>query len=186
MASCAAMDVAAVEKTDSAPRRPDGLVRARMRLRQVTFPDTRRCRHADCGPRTRKGRRLTRPRSVAERETKHEGSTSLCRDRPCRRSALNAGGRAWGEEQSRVGDRDRFAFVHGEFYSGSLDSVGQFPGKLIRTQAGYALVIIGEMSILWLFSGSEELRKSLELLRVAGTGRQGVWASTIRVPARSW
>jgi hypothetical protein len=77
--------------------------------------------------------------------------------------ALNAGGRAWGEMEPRVGRPEISSRLSmARFYSGSLDSVGQFPGKLIRTQDGYALVIIGESEHHLLFSGSEDLRQSLD------------------------
>ena len=151
-------------QTDFGTRRPDGLVRRGCGSANSTSSHTRRCRHADCVPRTRKGRRRTQAALRRRRETKHEGSTSSCRDRPCRRHRTpmlaDARGAKWnrasGDPRSLRVCRWRGSTVDRSTVSGSSQ------GSSFAPQMGTPSSSSGKVSILCSSPGARNCGQSLD------------------------
>ena len=86
-------------------------------------------------------------------------------------------GSAWGEEPSSHPPGGRASLAITKFYIGSLSSVGDFPGTLVRLscrsdatdtsappcgQTDYALIVEGDEGVHVLVPGTDEVRRELE------------------------
>jgi hypothetical protein len=91
--------------------------------------------------------------------------------------AVGTAGRAWGAEPSAQPPGGSTTLALTKFYNGSLSSVGDFPGRLVRTgcgwmstdpaasrceQPGYALIVDGDTVVHPLLPGTDEVRTQLE------------------------